>query len=525
MFAHVIPIRRTPKQFEIVVYQLPEGTHVRRGQIVTVPFRTQTIIAIVMGTTGEQPPYATRAVLAAQLLALTSEQLRLMEWMRECYQCSFTQLSGLFAPGSLSEKNAAPPPSPRKTELILERTPLDRHLFVKKMQAQYPDGQILYLVPEIEFAPKIENAVLYHGSLKENDRAASAQDIASSGKKIIIGTRLAFFLPFANLRSVIIDNEEHPSFAEKRTPQYDSLEVAQKLASLHGANLSIISHCPRTTTWHAAQTEKMEKIEWKASKTARITIISLDDERKKGNYGMFAQSALEEIARCFSRQQQVLIFINRKGYAGALYCRDCAQTARCQACGKTISVRADGMLLCIRCKAVVQQPKKCSNCSGVCLIAVGAGTDKVAGELKKIFAKAKILKAEGQKKTLLKLGQLQTADAIVATSLIDRPISLPRLTLSLVADFEALLSHPNINSSEKAMHLLQRLRLLTQPEGTIAVQTHLPENDLLRDFTEANFARFYERELATRKLLMLPPFSTHSHDDHQTPSSQTEQAT
>lgn len=547
MYAEVILHRRVPSRFESFTYKIPDGMNIQKGQIVRVPFRNQTLPAIVKNIHNLTPEYPTKDIAEAMPNGLTENQSTLANWMSAFYKCPYSKVIDFFIPEKVWEpsKKASIPqliPALNKKNvqdsldlsgksqmttklakqimaittpcLVFEQTTLPRKEFFKDLAAELQkDDQALFLFPDLftlnAFA---DDMPVYHGELKESEKATLWKGVKSGEIKTIAGTRGALFLPFKNLVLITVDAEHSESYREIRQPNYDALEVAEKMASQGKSKLVAISASPRVETWYKAKIGKYTKIDWmQKGENTLVGIIDMANERRKGIFGHLAQATTEKMASLLVRNKQILLFINRKGESSALLCQDCNSVARCETCNSPLSIHKENDLRCHKCNTKTNMLVTCKGCGGSRLKAIGTGTEKLEKEINKIFSKANILRLDKDKKNTSfvfdeqGLKTLSGADIIIATQIIDKPLNLPRLALTVVIQMDSMLHFPTFSANERVFQLLTRLRTLTH--GELLIQTFLPDQNIFQTFSRNLAESFYEEELETRKSLQLPPFS------------------
>ncbi|MBI2638498.1 primosomal protein N', partial [Candidatus Peregrinibacteria bacterium] len=310
----------------------------------------------------------------------------------------------------------------QRTTLVLEKTPLPRKDFYKTVeQWAAQKGQILFLFPEAFFAKQVTpHLQIFHGGLKENEKAALWKAIQDGSVSTIAGTRAALFLPFKKLSCIVLDFEHNESYQEIRQPNYHSMDVAEKLAELWKIPIIVLSSTPRVETWH----KKVISGQWSVvnikekNKLADINIVNMADERRKGNFGILAEGTIEKIARALAQKQQILLFLNRTGEATALLCRDCGKIFRCEKCSSALVIHGETELQCHRCRVKKPVPASCDACGNTKLKFLGAGTERLEKEIRKIFAKASVVRLDRER---LKQAQsdISKTDIIIATQIID----------------------------------------------------------------------------------------------------------
>lgn len=558
MFADIVLHRRMPRHIKSFTYKAPENLILGKGQLVNVPFRKKSLPGIVIDIHSNRPKYETKEIISTFPIVLPAPQIQFAEWMSEKYKCSLGNALELFIPDKIwgnktrgieTEKDASEKaqenkdvePGENATEkvratedkpaekalrdfttqllasksptLLFEKNPLPRNIFYENLAAFAEEGQILFLFPEIFFVEKLAKGfTAFHGSLSEMEKARVWEGVRKGDIKFIAGTRAALFLPFKKLRLISLDFEDHESYIEKRQPKYDSIDAAEKLAEIFDAHLIAISSTPKVETWYKCETGSYKQKKWSDPKSASsVEIIDMADERKKGNFSPLSALATEKIARNLSQFSQTLLFINKTGEAGALVCRDCGNVIRCSTCNSPMALHKNSKLKCHRCKIEISVPSKCGNCGSANIRSLGYGTEKLEKEIKRIFGKAHVLRLDresvsGPNKTeLLNEENLEKTDILVATQIIDKPLNLPRLKLTIAASLDSILNFSDFRSEEKVFRLATHLKHITK--GPLMIQTYLPDHRIFEILRSDSPETFYKTELEIRKSLNLPPFA------------------
>jgi primosomal protein N' (replication factor Y) len=540
MFAEIIPHRRVPSKFATFTYSIPEGEKVHIGQIVTVPFKKQKIIGVVWSIHGNPPSYPTRPIDSISQISLTDQQIGLVKWMHGAYgDASLASIIDLFISEKILELaegviNIMPPSfalrasegkhhdiSPqlenfvkqllatKKSCLVIEKTTFPRKAFYDHLSRNLPaNSQALFLFPEafhiLESAPQLST---FHGGLKEKEKSAIWNSVYKGDVHAITGTRASLFLPFKNLSLIVLDFEHSESYTELRKPNYRALNVAKKLSELWDIPLVLISSAPKVETYYKVE----NKLEWEEKENlAPVKIIDIADERRKGRMELLGPTVMESLACTMAKNKQTLLFLNRRGEASAIICRDCGKTFRCETCSSPLTIHKEG-LRCHRCGTSKPIPASCDSCGNTKLKQLGGGTESLEKEIRKIFEKAKIIRLDSEtisskkKQKELDLQALTEADIIIATKMIDKPFNLPRLALSIAVLPDALLHFPDFRAAERLMQILTHIRLLN-PKNEVMIQTFMPDHKLFKYIEQNKMSDFYEEELSTRKSLKLPPF-------------------
>lgn len=566
-YVDVVLHRRVPKGLEFFTYIIPLGMEVKVGEGVHVPFRNQIIPALVWSIHQRRPSYNVRDIVKKAGFCLERWQMELALWMMSRYGSSASTTLDFFVPekrwkyedfmrrhgekvADLKKdegnkkivhkiittktqknliKNSKTPISIKKfiqsnvlkvgPHLIIEKSPMERGLFYKTVESLLPaEKQLLILVPEIFYAEhQAEEYITYHSGLREVRKALIHEAVATSQVKTILATRMGLFLPFKNLGAIILDYEHAESYREQRSPAYHALEVAQEMAALLNIPLIVVSATPRVETFYLAQTSTtpytVHTWEDDESESREVELCDMVNERRGGNRGLFAQTTLQKIASALQKNEQVLLFAHNKGEASALFCTDCGAVVRCEKCKTIKRPYREGILACHQCGIKEAAPLICPACGNTRLKNIGFGTMKVDLEIQNVFGKAHTLRFDGDTLAALKTAprkeiekSLQDADIIIATSAIEKPLNLPRLSLVVAVLPDGLLQFPHFRASERLFQILTHLKNLTKPGGKLIIQTYSIEQPLYKRIAENNAEAFYGDELITRKLLGFPPF-------------------
>ncbi len=357
----------------------------------------------------------------------------------------------------------------------------------------------------------------------------------------IIGTRSAVFAPFANLKRIIIEEEENSAYKSwDASPRYDARTVARKLAELWGATIEVRSETPRAETWLTVKS-KFQSVN---SKTAELTaprIVDMREELKKGNYSPISDTLSEALRKTLTAKKQAFLFFNRKGVSTALICRDCGYVHSCPECSANLILhknvrlgnagKTSEALICHHCAHVEEPPLVCPKCRSPRLKYFGSGVEKIVAELERRFPEARVaqLDAEvGREKEIRTFVEFQNKkiDILVGTQFALKSL-LPPVALAAAVAVDPMLFFPDVYSSERVFQILWRLRRIALE--TFLIQTYNPDLPLFLHLAEESPASFYREELEVRKALGYPPFRritrlTVAHRDPRRASEEAKQA-
>lgn len=547
-FATIVPLRRVPRQFEILSYGIPSGMAVATGDVVEMPFGKTSIWGVVLSQTKTRPSFAVKAIEKVSQTRLPPHALELITFMVNEFGCSYTKALELFITPDVarqlnkksdqeSEMNAASNATiatttkshkqqSARTTLLIEKNRTNRHELIEKI-AQSATGTVLVIVPDHysldelikKLEPKLNEVLLpFHGELTPKKRTAVWKAAFTGERKIIVATRLGIYLPFTNLEHIVFFDEDNAAYRELREPHYHAADVAFKLAQLLQVPLTHLSPTPRLETWIAAQnkTTKSEAffISEAARPTAHVEIISMKDERRRHNFSALAEASVAAVARALAEQKQVLIFVNRRGTAGMVICNDCYTPLTCPRCENLFTLHDEEQLLCHLCHMTKNLPESCAVCGGTQLDAVLIGTQGIEKQLNTIFDHARVVRVDSDttkrsRKNRMGIteGELESADILVATQILNKQLNLPRLAVSVAVSPDSLLNIPSIDGLEQALSLLNRLKQNTREQ--MIIQTMLPENQVYVAVQSGSIDTFMKNEAELRKLLKIPPFDSH----------------
>ena len=404
--------------------------------------------------------------------------------------------------------------------------------------------QAIILVPEIALTPQIVRRFLarfpgqvglVHSRLSDGERYDTWQRARAGRLKVIIGPRSALFSPLPNVGFIAADECHDGSYYQSEPPFYHAVSAAMAYARLCGAVCVLGSATPPIGFRQQAEAgvsirllELPERIEHRSLPT--VQVVDMREELKSGNRGIFSQSLVEGLSEVLKKGQQAILFLNRRGTATYVFCRECGHTLKCPQCETPLTLHIEksdsaqvsasqptNMLICHRCGYHRQFPKTCPNCGGNQIRAYGLGTEKVEAELLTLFPSARTLRWDWETtrrkdahEIILSHFTAHRADVLIGTQMLSKGLDLPLVTLVGIVLGDVGLNLPDPFAAERTFDVLTQVAGRAGRSslgGRVVLQTFQPENYVIQAASQHDYAAFYARELEYRKQLGYPPFS------------------
>ena len=388
--------------------------------------------------------------------------------------------------------------------------------------------QCIVLIPEIaltyqtllRFYKRFGDRVsVMNSSLSQGERFDQCERARKGEIDVMIGPRSALFVPFPNLGMIVIDEEHEGSYISENAPRYHARETAEYLASLKKASLVLGSATPSLEAYYKAKKGEYRLFTMKNRKNggelANVRIVDLRQELRKGNRSIFSSDLQELIRDRLGKKQQIMLFLNRRGYAGFVSCRSCGYVMKCPHCDVSLSQHIGGKMVCHYCGYETVQPKRCPNCSSNYILGFKAGTQQIERQLYELFPGIRVLRMDGD--TTKQKGSFEKilsafaegeADVLLGTQMIVKVHDFPNVTLVGVLAADLSLNDSDYRAGEKTF------QLLTQAEGRAGrgtlpgeaiIQTYRPEHYSIQQAAKQDYEAFYEEEILYRELLEYPP--------------------
>lgn len=388
--------------------------------------------------------------------------------------------------------------------------------------------QAIMLIPEISltyqtvkrFSKRFGNRVSFlHSRLSEGERYDQYLRAKNGELDIIIGPRSALFTPFENPGIIIIDEEHENSYKSEQIPKYHTREIAIEYAKMVGAQVILGSATPSVESYYRAQNGEFTLLELKKrageANLPKVYIADMREELKAKNISIFSRKLRELIEDRLQKKQQIMLFINRRGYAGFVSCRACGEALMCPHCAVSLTAHNNSKLMCHYCGYETDMPKTCPKCGSKYIAAFGTGTQKIEALVQKEFPNARVLRMDADTtkdkqghERILEAFSNDEADILVGTQMIVKGHDFGRVTLMgiIAADMSLLAS--DFRSAERTFELLAqaagRSGRANLP-GEVVIQTYRPEHYAVTMAATEDYKGFYENEMMYRSILSYPP--------------------
>ncbi|KIL47664.1 primosomal protein N' [Jeotgalibacillus campisalis] len=407
-----------------------------------------------------------------------------------------------------------------KTEIYLQT--------IEKVLSQ--NRQAIMLVPEISLTPQMverfkgrfgEQVAVMHSGLSVGEKYDEWRKIHRKEVNVVVGARSAVFAPFEKLGVLIIDEEHESSYKQEDAPRYHARDVAIERAKRHGCPVILGSATPSLESFARAQKGNYQLLtlskRMNNQPMPQVTIIDMREELRDGNRSMFSRELLAQLQERLDKNEQTVLFLNRRGHSSFIMCRDCGYVMQCPHCEVSMTYHRNAeKMKCHYCGEEAQVPSTCPECQSEHIRYFGTGTQKVEEELTKLVPQARVIRMDvdtttrkgSHEKLLSAFGEGQ-ADILLGTQMIAKGLDFPNITLVGVLSADTMLHLPDFRSAEKTFQLLTQVSGRAgrhDKEGEVVIQTYTPEHFSIDLAKTQNFELFYNQEMAMRKIGQYPPF-------------------
>ncbi len=572
MIVEVIPEKRTGPDKDTFSYLVPEKlqSQIKVGSIVDISFGKKSIRGIIsrihIKDEEMKLDYKLKEIGSVNSdILITEKYLEIAKWISNYYLCSLGEAVSLFLPPIISRPRKQVSnikyqvsSSLDKIKLTTEQEEIFQKL-VHKLSTPHPkpslifgvtgsgkteiylklaaetlkqNKQVVILVPEIMLTPQTvekfeqifpDQICLLHSGLSKGERYLSYKQFYDGEKQIIIGPRSALLVPSSNIGLIIIDEEQEDAYKQEKDPRYHAVDLAEKIVEKFDALLVLGTATPRTETYHKTSMNQYDLFELKSRYRKLILppakIIDLKDEIKKDNYSPISLQLQNDITDILKNKRHVILFLNRRGMATFVSCRECGEVIMCPNCNIPMVYHVNfnsHILNCHHCDKKIPVPALCPVCKSPKIKFFGAGVDKIETEIVKLFPKArvkkidsKILQNKGEYMKLyedLKSGKI---DILIGTQILAKGLDIGTVDLVGVISADTGLHMPHFRASEKVFSLITQVSGRSGRKdnaGRTVIQTYWPDASAIKFAAEHNYKYFYKNEILEREKYNYPPF-------------------
>ena len=416
-------------------------------------------------------------------------------------------------------------------------------VYLQALEAIIAQGKRgIVLVPEIvlttqaieRFASRFPGRVaIIHGDLYMGERYDEWRRIRAGAVDVVIGSRSALFAPVPELGLIILDEEHEPAYKQsERRPTYHARETAITLGHILQIPVVLGSATPSIETFYRAEQDEYALVELPGRIGAAlppVEVIDLRNELHAGNTSIISRRLQHELEQVLSMKQQAILFLNRRGAASCVLCRDCGYVAMCERCDIPLTYHStESVLLCHYCNSQHKVLHSCPQCGSVGIRYFGLGTEKVMDTIQRSFPTARLLRWDRDTardhrahQGLLDRFSNREADILVGTQMIAKGLDLPGVTLVGVISADIALNLPDFAAAERAFTLLTQVAGRAgrgEEAGRVIIQTFNPQHFCIDTASRHNFHEFYAAEIEARRRYGYPPFRqfvkfTYSHEN------------
>lgn len=390
--------------------------------------------------------------------------------------------------------------------------------------------EAIMLVPEIALTPQMvtrfkmrfgDQVAVMHSGLSVGEKYDEWRKIKRKEVRVVVGARSAIFAPFENLGLIVLDEEHESSYKQEDSPRYHAREVAKWRANYASCPVILGSATPSIESYARAQKGVYLLAELPSRANAKplptVRLIDMREQLKGGNRSMFSIELTTAIRHRLERKEQIVLFLNKRGFSSFILCRDCGSTVQCPACDISLTYHRMGEALrCHYCGYEEPVPTKCPQCESEHIRYFGTGTQKVEEELTRLFPEARTLRMDvdttrtkgAHERILHHFGQKE-ADILLGTQMIAKGLDFPDVTLVGVLNADTSLHLSDFRAAEKTFQLITQVSGRAgrhEKEGQVIVQSYDPEHYALELAKTHDYKGFYKHEMQVRRSYQYPPF-------------------
>lgn len=565
LIAEIVPAVKLPRNVShFFSYEIPVELYdnLKIGMMVDIPFGKKNIQGIVFKISKKnckEIDFKLKQIksITVNNILISNEQIKLARFISDYYYTPLSTVIKMMLPSITKNKprkeielnfqteitkikekeveNIITNIERKNNVLLIHNLNEERHSLYHKIirktirQTTMTKGQTLILFPEsfdiynftnfyINKFGKKKVAIL-SSELTKNQYFQEWNKIKNGTAEIIIGTRLALFAPFQNLKLLIADDEHNSSYKQwDQNPRYHSIKTAKELAKIWKAKIILSSPAPSIEEYYQANKQNSNlKIVFFLKNKTKYTIVNMEDERKKGNYSPLSEKVKETLLENIYNRKQVILFIPRLGKHTATKCRDCGYIAECEHC-QNILIIQNNFLFCTKCNKKIKIIQECPKCHSKRIVSFGSGSEEIENKINDLFKEKniKITRLDSNTNKTIKdsLGiqkdfTIGKIDILIGTQMVLKNWSIKNLATIVILFPEITFNQPNFKSQEKTFQFFKFISTLRNDNLELIIETNDFENKTF-NLLKKDITNFYKTEIEKRKLtseISYPPFS------------------
>lgn len=389
--------------------------------------------------------------------------------------------------------------------------------------------RVVVLVPEIALTGQVvqafksyfeEDIIVIHSRLSISERNDAILRVRRGEAGIIIGARSALFTPADDIGLIIMDEEQDNSYKQDESPRYHARVVAEKLAEIYGSPLLLGSATPSLETYHKARIGKCTMLSLPNrignKPLPQVACVDMRQELKKGRRNIISHPLRLLIEDTIAKGEQMIIMLNRRGFATFVMCRSCGEVIKCPQCTMPLVYHKDKRLMCHHCDITVPVPDVCPKCESRYIKYFGSGTEKLEQELRTLVPKARVIRMDRDTTTgkfghtnIIERFRNKEFDILLGTQMVAKGHDIPNVTAVGIISADSALNMPDFRAAERVFMLITQTAGRAGRgviPGKVIVQSYSPEHNAVQSGIKQDYQSFYEEEMKLRESLFYPPF-------------------
>ncbi len=499
-------------------------------------------------------------------ICLSEEMIETCKWLRKRYLCRYIDGIGCFTPAGKASKrgkkripykdiegeaNSIKELTDEQQNAINQIEPYIRNkeheiflihgvtgsgkteIYIRLITSVLERGSnAIVMVPEISLTTQVierfigrfgqENIAVLHSKLSLGERYDEWVRIRKNQVRIVIGARSAVFAPMDNIGIIIMDEEHESTYKSDMAPKYDTLEVAIKRVKKYNGLVLLGSATPSVVSTYRADQGIYKRIILKEryNKMAlpSVKIVDMREELKAGNKSIFSRDLYENMQKCLEEGQQIILFLNRRGYSTFVSCRECGHVMKCSECDISLTYhKAQNAAVCHYCGKMEPLPNKCPECGSKYIRHFGTGTEKVEEITLEMFPEYSIerldldtIKLKGSVDKIINNFRKGKTKILIGTQLVAKGLDFKNVGLVGIISADVILNIPDYRASERTFQLITQAAGRAgrgDKEGKVVIQTYNPEHYSVESAAQQDYKMFYDTEILLRTGMAYPPFS------------------